>query len=140
MKKTSLAKKVAGSKDSSQPPSDKESDNDKQKKQAAVKEKGKPMGKGGFDAYQGAQGGEQAGPSHEGWPACLSAVGAAGVKHVAPSQSPKKVVMKVVQQIQMQQRVQQQAMHPAQMCIFLPSAPAGIPKHQNIQEESRCGQ
>ncbi len=36
--------------------------------------------------------------------------------------------MKMVCQMQMQQQVQQQARHPMPMCIFLPSAPMGVPK------------
>ncbi len=136
-KKTLPAKKVAGSKDGSQLPSDKESD--KQKKQAAVKEKAKPTRRGGFDSYRGAQGGEQARLSRKDWPALPAAAGVAGVKRAAPSQSPKKVATKVACQIQMQQRVQQQAMHLAQTRIFLLSAPMGTPKLYETSKKSLAG-
>ncbi len=53
-----------------------------------------------------------------------------------PSQLPKKVALKMACRIQMQQRVQQQAMHPAQMCIFLLSAPAGTPKPFETSKKS----
>ncbi len=132
----SPAKKVVGSKDGSQLPSGKESGSDKQKKQATAKEKGKSMGRGRFDAYRGAQGGEQAGPSHEGWPALPTAAGAAGVNHAVPSQSLKKVAPKMARQVQMQQRVQQQAMHPAQTHVFLPSALAGTLKPLETTKKS----
>ncbi|WP_297330587.1 hypothetical protein, partial [Pseudoalteromonas sp.] len=47
-------------------------------------------GKGRFDAYRGPQDGEQAGPSHGGWPTLQQSAGVAGVKCTAPSQLPKK--------------------------------------------------
>ncbi len=50
----SPAKKVAGSKDGSQPSSDKESDSDKQKKQAP-KGRGKSMGRGRNDVLMHGQ-------------------------------------------------------------------------------------
>ncbi len=57
-KKKTPARKDSGSKRTSQPSSDKGSN--KQKEKHAEKEKVKPMGRGRFDAYWGAQGGEQA--------------------------------------------------------------------------------
>ncbi len=132
----SPAKKVGRSKDSSQP-SDKESD--KKKKQAIGKEKAKPTGRCRFDAYWGAQGGEQAGLSHEDWPALPAAAGVAGVKRTAPSQSPKKVTSKVAHQMQMQQKVQQQAMHLVQTRVFLPSAPMGILKPYKTSKSLAAG-
>ncbi len=134
MKKTSPANRVARSKDSSQPSSDKERDSTKQKKQATAKLK--PMSRGGFDAYWEAQGGEQAGPSHEDWPALQPASGTARVKRAAPSQSLKKVATKAAHQIQAQQRIQQQALQPAPVRVFLLSAPAGTPKPFEMTKKS----
>ncbi len=55
---------------------------------------------------------------------------------MAPSQSPKKVATKVAHQMQTQQRVQQQAMHLAQMRVFLPSVPMGTPKLYETSKKS----
>ncbi len=117
-KKVSPMMNVARSKGGSQPSLDKESAGDQQQKQPAAK--AKSMGKGSFDAYQGPQEGEQAGPSHGGWPTLQQSAATAGMKcTVAPSQSPKKTAPKVARQIQTQQRIQQQALQPAPACIFL---------------------
>ncbi len=114
----------------------KESDSDQQKKQATAK----AMDKGGFDAYQGPQDGEQAGPSHGaqgGWPTLQQSAARAGLKcAAAPSQSLKKTATKVARQIQVQQRIQQQALQLAPMHIFLPSTPAGAPRPYEMTKRS----
>ncbi len=113
-------KKVAKPKEGLQPSSGKESDGDQQQKQATAT--AKTTGKGGFNAYRGPQGGEQAGPSHRGWPTLQQSVATARLKcAAAPSQSLKKTALKVTRQIQTQQRIQQQALQPAPACVFLPS-------------------
>ncbi len=130
----SPAKKVTRSKDGSQLSLGKESDGGQQKKQAAAKPN--LMGRGGFDAYWGPQGGEQAGPSHEGWPTLQQSAGVAGVKRTAPSQSPKKTALKEAHQIQVQQRIQQQALQPAPAHVSLLSALAGTPKSFETTKKS----
>ncbi len=124
-------KKGGRSQDASQPPLCKESDKQKAKC-AAGQEKMKPVGRGGFDVYLRDQGDGQAGLSHDGWPALPIAMGVAGVKCTALSKSPEKVAPKMACQMQ----VQQQVGHPMPTCVFLPSAPMGIPK---LYETSQKG-
>ncbi len=72
-----------------------------------------------------------------GWPPLPQLASLVGHKcAVVPSQSPKKAEAKVAQQIQVQHRLSQQALQPALVHIFLPSAPVGAPRSFETTKKS----
>ncbi len=100
----------------------------KSKSSSQSQEKMAPKSKDGALAKE--QGSRQAGPSHDNWPALPTALTMPGMKHGAPSKSPKKVEPKMVHQMM----VQHQARQPMPSRVYLPSALTGVMHYQTLKK------
>ncbi len=97
----------------------------------------KRASRGRSDAYPRPDNGVQAGMSQEGWPTLQQSAPLMGHKCAAGlSPSPKKTKAKVARRVQVQHQLSQQALQPAPMRIFLPSAPMGAPQSFEMTKRS----